>query len=64
MNATEERLILDAIQDAAHERSINDNEYNRGILRGLDIVASVLDIDPNDVLEAVQVGQNLTGVKE
>lgn len=57
MNATEEAEILDAITDATHERSINNNEYNRGILRGLDIVASVLDIDPNDVLEAVQAGQ-------
>ena len=57
MNATEERSILDAIQDAARERNIADTEYNRGILRGLDRVASVLDIDPNDVIEAVQAGQ-------
>ena len=63
MNATEERLILDAIQDAAHERSINDNECNRGILRGLDIVASVLDIDPNDVLDAVRAGQDAMEAK-
>jgi len=56
MNAAEEGLILDAIEDAAHKRNINDNEYNRGILRGLDIVASGLNLDPNDILDAVQSG--------
>ena len=61
MNATEERSILDAIQDATHEQTINNNEHNRGILHGLDIVASLFDIDPNDVIEAVQAGQNSVG---
>ena len=63
MNATEERLILVAIKSVAEERNLNDNDFNRGILRGLDIVASLLDIDPNDVIEAVQAGQN-SEVKE
>ena len=57
MNTTEERLILDAIQDAAHEHSIDDNQYSMGILRGLDTAATVLNINPKKVAEAMRVGQ-------
>ena len=56
MNATEERVILDAIQDAAHEHNIDANDYNMGVLRGLDTVASLLSIEPKKVAEAMRLG--------
>ena len=55
MNATEERLILDAIQDATHEYKVNNNEYNFGVLRGVDTVASLLGIEPKKVAEAMRL---------
>lgn len=57
MNPTEERLILDEVESAAREYRNDDTEYNRGFLRGLQEAASVLNIDPSKVVEAVRAWQ-------
>ena len=64
MNATEELLILDEIESAAREQRKDDNEYNRGFLRGIQEAASVLNIDPSKVAEVVQPWQHTTEANE